>query len=67
MYGGGYTEVMDYGAIDAFPNPGYGTTAGGRMISWCRKWPMYCKINSALNLRCRDQLIHRLSQNGITW
>jgi hypothetical protein len=28
MYGGGYSEVMDYGAIDAFPNPGYGTTAG---------------------------------------
>jgi hypothetical protein len=28
IYGGGYSEVMDYGAIDAFPNPGYGTTAG---------------------------------------
>jgi hypothetical protein len=28
MYGGGYSEVMDYGAIDAFPNPGYGPTAG---------------------------------------
>jgi hypothetical protein len=28
MYGGGYSEVMDYGAIDAFPNPGYGTAAG---------------------------------------
>jgi hypothetical protein len=27
MYGGGYHEVMDYGAIDALPNPGYGTTA----------------------------------------
>jgi hypothetical protein len=25
MYGGGYSEVMDYGAIDAFPNPGYTT------------------------------------------
>jgi hypothetical protein len=24
---GGYSEVMDYGAIDAFPNPGYGTAA----------------------------------------
>jgi hypothetical protein len=23
MYGGGYSEFMDYGAIDAFPNPGY--------------------------------------------
>jgi hypothetical protein len=28
MYGEGYSEVMDYGAIDAFPNPGYGATAG---------------------------------------
>jgi hypothetical protein len=28
MYGGGYSEVMDYGAIDALPNPGYGTAVG---------------------------------------
>jgi hypothetical protein len=28
MYGGGYSEVMDYGAIDAFPNPGYGMAVG---------------------------------------
>jgi hypothetical protein len=28
MYGGEYHEVMDYGAIDALPNPGYGTSAG---------------------------------------
>jgi hypothetical protein len=28
MYSEGYSEVMDYGAIDAFPNPGYGATAG---------------------------------------
>jgi hypothetical protein len=28
MYGGGYSEVMDYGSMDAFPNPGYGTAAG---------------------------------------
>jgi hypothetical protein len=28
IYGGGYHEVMDYGAIDALPNPGYGTAAG---------------------------------------
>jgi hypothetical protein len=27
LYGGGYQEVMDYGAIDALPNPGYGTIA----------------------------------------
>jgi hypothetical protein len=28
MYGGVYHEVMDYGAIDALPNPWYGTAAG---------------------------------------
>jgi hypothetical protein len=28
MYGEGYSEVMDYSAIDAFPNPGYGAAAG---------------------------------------
>jgi hypothetical protein len=28
LYSGGYHEVMDYGAIDALPNPGYGTAAG---------------------------------------
>jgi hypothetical protein len=60
MFGEGYSEFMDYGAIDAFPNPGYGAAVGmptgpaGRqaiktvtLILWCRKWPMCCKINSA--------------------
>jgi hypothetical protein len=28
LYGGGYHKVMDYGAIDALPNPGHGTVAG---------------------------------------
>jgi hypothetical protein len=28
LYGGGYHEVMDYGAIDALPNPGYDTAVG---------------------------------------
>jgi hypothetical protein len=28
MYGEGYSEIMDNGAIDAFPNPGYGAAAG---------------------------------------
>jgi hypothetical protein len=31
MYGEGYSEVMDYGAIDAFPNFGYGAAA--RMLN----------------------------------
>jgi hypothetical protein len=28
LYGGGYHEVVDYGAIDALPNAGYGAAAG---------------------------------------
>jgi hypothetical protein len=28
MFGDGYSEFMEYGAIDAFPNPGYGATTG---------------------------------------
>jgi hypothetical protein len=39
-YGGGHHEVMNYGAIDALPNPGYGLATGvQRMISWLRRWP----------------------------
>jgi hypothetical protein len=28
MYGNGYSEFMDYSAIDALPNPGYGGSTG---------------------------------------
>jgi hypothetical protein len=28
MFGEGYSEIMDYGAIDSFPNPGYGAATG---------------------------------------
>jgi hypothetical protein len=28
LYGGGYHEVGNYGAIDAFPHPGYAPAAG---------------------------------------
>jgi hypothetical protein len=28
MYGNGYSKYMDYSAIDALPNPGYGATTG---------------------------------------
>jgi hypothetical protein len=60
MYGEGYSEFMDYGTIDAFPNPGMVQLQeclldllegqGIKMlmlILWYRKWPMSCKINSA--------------------
>jgi hypothetical protein len=60
VFGDGYLEFMEYGAIDAFLNPGYGTAAGmpagptGRqgikmltLILWYRRWLMCYKINSA--------------------
>jgi hypothetical protein len=28
MFGEGYSGIMDYSAIDAFPNPGYGAATG---------------------------------------
>jgi hypothetical protein len=39
LYGGGYHEVKDYGAIDALPNPGYGLATGvhRKMIFWFRR------------------------------
>jgi hypothetical protein len=47
MFGNGYSELMDYSAIDAFPNPGYGDAAGcllegqgiktPMLISWCKE------------------------------
>jgi hypothetical protein len=60
MYGEGYSEIMDDGAIDAFPTldkvqlqeclmdllEGQGIKIL-MLILWCRKWMMFCKINSA--------------------
>jgi hypothetical protein len=47
MYGNGYSEFMDYSAIDAFSNPGYGGATGTpaarsgnqtpMLISWCKE------------------------------
>jgi hypothetical protein len=47
MYGNRYSEFMDYNAIDALPNPGYGGATGmpvgvqgirtPMLISWCRE------------------------------
>jgi hypothetical protein len=28
MYGNGYSEFLDYSAVDALPNPGYSATIG---------------------------------------
>jgi hypothetical protein len=79
MYSEGYSKVMDCGAIDAFQTLdmvqlqeclmdllGDQGTKMLMLISWCRRWPMFCKIDSALNLRCRDKLTHLLSHSGTT-
>jgi hypothetical protein len=50
MYGTGYSEFMDYNAIDAFPNPGYGAATG--MPTGPTKIKGMC--------------IHLLSQSGTT-
>jgi hypothetical protein len=65
MYGGGYSEVMDYGAIDVFPNPGYGTVEGMQDDDiLVQKMADVLQNKFALNLKCKDQLIHLLSQSG---
>jgi hypothetical protein len=64
MHGGGYSEVMDYGAIDAFPNPGYGTAAG---MQDANDDILVQKMADVLqNLKCRNQLICLLCQSGTT-
>jgi hypothetical protein len=64
MYGGGYHEVMDYGAIDALPNPGYGPAAGMQDDDILVQKMADVMQNQALSLKCKDQLIHLLSQSG---
>jgi hypothetical protein len=67
MYGGGYHEVMDYGAMDALPNPGYGAAAGVQEDDiLVQKMADLMQINSALNLKCKDQLTLLPSRNGTT-
>jgi hypothetical protein len=79
MYGEGYSEFMDYDAIDAFPNPGYGTATGmptapvGRLGDqdanvdlMVQKMADVLQNQFGLNLRCRGKFIHLLSQNGTT-
>jgi hypothetical protein len=45
MYGGGYSKFMDYGAIDAFPNPGFGTALGMPTGPTGRPWNQYANVD----------------------
>jgi hypothetical protein len=57
MYGGGYHEVMDYGTIDALPNPGYGAAAGVQEDDiLVQKMTDLMQNQLASSLKCKDQL-----------
>jgi hypothetical protein len=67
LYGGGYYEVMDYGAIDALPNPGYGAAAGVQEDDiLVQKMADLMQNQFGLNLKCRDQPTRLASRSGIT-
>jgi hypothetical protein len=67
MYGGGYHEVMYYGAIDALPNPGYGTAAGMQDDDiLVQKMADLMQNQFGLKPKCKDQLVHLPSQSGTT-
>jgi hypothetical protein len=79
MYGGAYSEFMDYNAIDAFSNPGYGTATGmpigpaGRpgdqdasVDLMVQKMADVLQNQFVLKPKNQGQCIHLLSQNGIT-
>jgi hypothetical protein len=67
MYGGGYHEVMDYGTIDALPNPGYGAATGVQEDDiLVQKMTDLMQNQLASSLKCKDQLTRLPSRNGTT-
>jgi hypothetical protein len=74
MYEGGYSEFMDYSAIDAFPNPGYGAAAGmttGRLGNQdanvdllVQKMTDVLQNQFGLKPKIKGMCIHLLSQSG---
>jgi hypothetical protein len=79
MFEEGYSEFIDYGAIDAFPNPGYGAAAGmpngpvGRpgdqdanVDLMVQKMADVLQNQFVLKPKMQGKFIHLLSQNGTT-
>jgi hypothetical protein len=67
LYGGGYHEVMDYVAIDALTNPGYGAAAGVQEDDiLVQKMDDLMQNQFGSSLKCKDQLTRLPSRNGTT-
>jgi hypothetical protein len=76
MYGTGYSEFMDYSAVDALPNPGYsgatGMPVGGpgnqdvNIDLLMQRMIDVLQNQFGLKPETKGTCIHLLSQNGIT-
>jgi hypothetical protein len=76
MYGIGYSEFMDYSAVDALPNPGYGGATGMpvgglgnqdvNVDLLMQKMTDVLQNQFGLKPKNKGTCIHLLSQNGIT-
>jgi hypothetical protein len=63
IYGGGYHEVMDYGAVYALPNPGYGPVAGMQDDEILVQ-KMADLMQNQFGLKSKMQGLHLPSQSG---
>jgi hypothetical protein len=67
LYGGGYHEVGNYGAIDALPNPGYGPAVGTQEDDiLAQKVADLMQNQFGLKQKCKDLSTCLRSRSGIT-
>jgi hypothetical protein len=76
MYGTRYSEFMDYSALDALPNPGYGGATGMpvggsgsqdvNINLLMQRMTDVLQNQFSLKLKTKGTCIHLVSQNGIT-
>jgi hypothetical protein len=66
LYGGGYHEVANYGAIDALPNPGYGPATGAQEDDiLAQKMADLMQNQFGLKQKCKDLPTRLRSRSGI--